>query len=511
MKTYIAFIAVIVVTGLFAFTDEVLAQQRFHLKSTGVPYAPSIEYEVSGVTLGPRTMERLSGSHPTVEYYGPGNFVPGNNIEVKGIVYNNIPPNVSNVSDERGKIDFSGYILCNEIRGWLTRIENIRFGPPGAKRDFSMTAVIPENCVNLSIELIAGGGRLDVGALMRASMVAADKPPTNTAPAPPPTETRTPPTTAPTTPPPTTTPPTTPPPSGTVVLTGEWDINANNYHGKITITQHEGNQFSGRIYGEQLVNGRIDGNKVTFTRLWASGFRQDYTGTLSTGPDGRTTITGSFTQQGTGSYNWTATQTGTAPTGTTPARFTVEAGKRNLSQGGSVTVPVSLNNVEALANMNVNIHYDPAVVRPVRNADRGNIIPQALFEANVRDRGVIRLGFAQRDDIRGTGTLAQIPFEAVGRPGTRTPLRLEVTMASAAAGSRVTPAQLIHGEIVIVGADGRLPGDTSGSGTLTALDAMNALKMSVGNLGVDMVADVDRDGSVTARDATLILQQVVGR
>jgi len=84
-------------------------------------------------------------------------------------------------------------------------------------------------------------------------------------------------------------------------------------------------------------------------------------------------------------------------------------------------------------------------------------------------------------------------------------------MASAATGSRVTPAQLIHGEIVIVGADGRLPGDTSGTGDLIALDAMNALKMSVCNLAVDMVADVDRDGSVTARDATLILQQVVGR
>lgn len=318
----------------------------------------------------------------------------------------------------------------------------------------------------------------------------------------------------------TTTPPSQPPttttPSGVVNLMGEWDINANNHRGKINITKQDGNQFSGTMFSQQLANGRVDGNKVTFTRLWSSGFRQDYTGTISTGTDGRLTMAGSFTQQGSGSYNWTATRTGPAPAATPPAtttqaRFTVEAGKRNLSQGGSVTVPVSLNNVEALANMNVNIHYDPAVVKPARNASRGNIIPQSLFEANVRDRGVIRLGFAQQTDIRGTGTLAQIPFEAVGRPGTRTALRIEVTTANTAAGSRVTPAQLIHGEITIVGADGRLPGDTSGTGELTALDAMNALKMSVGNMAVNMVADVDRDGRVTARDATLILQQVVGR
>ena len=191
--------------------------------------------------------------------------------------------------------------------------------------------------------------------------------------------------------------------------------------------------------------------------------------------------------------------------------FAVQAGRRTLAQGGSVTVPVWLVNTDALANMNLNIYYDPAVVRPARNAARGNIIPQSLFEANVRDRGVVRIGFAQREDIRGTGTLAQIPFEAVGRAGTRSPLRVEVTMASAAGGNLVTPAQLILGEIEVVGADGRLPGDTTGRGTVTAVDAMNALKMSVGNLPVDMNADLDGDGRITSRDATLILQRVVGR
>ena len=37
------------------------------------------------------------------------------------------------------------------------------------------------------------------------------------------------------------------------------------------------------------------------------------------------------------------------------------------------------------------------------------------------------------------------------------------------------------------------------------------LKMSVGNLPVNLAADMDGDGQVTARDATLILQRVVGK
>jgi hypothetical protein len=230
-------------------------------------------------------------------------------------------------------------------------------------------------------------------------------------------------------------------------LTGEWDINANNHRGKMTINQ-QGSHFTGTFLGDQLIEGTITGNTVTFTRKISQ--IQHYTGTLTVAADGTATITGTFTQNRSGSYKWTATKTKSSPKTTPetppattptpkPARFTVEAGKRNLSQGSSVNVPVSLNNVEALANMNVNIYYDPAVVKSARNASRGNIIPQSLFEANVRDRGVIRLGFAQQTDIRGTGTLAQISFEAVGRPGSRTALRIEVTTASTAAGSRVTP------------------------------------------------------------------------
>jgi hypothetical protein len=64
---------------------------------------------------------------------------------------------------------------------------------------------------------------------------------------------------------------------------------------------------------------------------------------------------------------------------------------------------------------------------------------------------------------------------------------------------------------VVVGPKGRVPGDTTGSGDLTALDAMNALKMSVQLLPEDLIADLDGDRRVTARDATLILQRVVGR
>ena len=53
-------------------------------------------------------------------------------------------------------------------------------------------------------------------------------------------------------------------------------------------------------------------------------------------------------------------------------------------------------------------------------------------------------------------------------------------------------------------------GDHNSDGKLTALDALSAIKMSVGKIPVDLALDVDGSGSVTAIDARLILQSSVG-
>jgi len=53
-------------------------------------------------------------------------------------------------------------------------------------------------------------------------------------------------------------------------------------------------------------------------------------------------------------------------------------------------------------------------------------------------------------------------------------------------------------------------GDCNKDDDLTALDALCALKMSVGRMQEDESIDVDEDGKVTSLDARIILQAVVG-
>lgn len=96
-------------------------------------------------------------------------------------------------------------------------------------------------------------------------------------------------------------------------LSGIWDIVTNNKVGTINITNQSGNEFSGTVhidagYTEKMINGRITGDTVSFTRKWDRDLRQDYTGTLSVDANGKATIKGKFTQNGAGSYNWSASK-----------------------------------------------------------------------------------------------------------------------------------------------------------------------------------------------------------
>ena len=70
--------------------------------------------------------------------------------------------------------------------------------------------------------------------------------------------------------------------------------------------------------------------------------------------------------------------------------------------------------------------------------------------------------------------------------------------------------QRIDGSIAILGDEAQLGGDCDGDGSITAADAMCALKMSVGNMSEDARMDVDENGRVTSGDARIILRRAVG-
>ncbi|NLT57337.1 MAG: copper amine oxidase N-terminal domain-containing protein [Clostridiales bacterium] len=163
-------------------------------------------------------------------------------------------------------------------------------------------------------------------------------------------------------------------------LLGEWSITANSSRGHINITTQSGSEFSGTVHidsgrTEKLINGQIDGDTVTFTRAWDSGtLRQDYTGILTVSGDGSATMSGTFSQNGSYSYSWSAAKTtpmslASTPTpppsessgGLTPISGAVLNDQLSFKLDGKAVVPVGDDGTPVLP-----ISYNGTTYLPVR-------------------------------------------------------------------------------------------------------------------------------------------------
>jgi hypothetical protein len=137
--------------------------------------------------------------------------------------------------------------------------------------------------------------------------------------------------------------------------------------------------------------------------------------------------------------------------------------KRVGRPGVQLTLPVLLNNVttdaaSGLGNVNFEVSYDPAVVQIAGKVSRGNIYGSGfLFEANAKDADRIRIGFAGARGVTQSGTVAQIPFKIVGRPGQQTELALKL-IQSQTPGGQSASLPTTNGRITI-------PAPVASSGT----------------------------------------------
>lgn len=234
---------------------------------------------------------------------------------------------------------------------------------------------------------------------------------------------------------------------------------------------------------------------------------KDY-GSFSGG--GFSIVSGGGGGQGSDSGGGGTSTGGGGGTGGSRATMTLRAESRKAKTGDTLTLPIWLEGASGVANMNFNVTYDSAVVR-VSGVTKGSFFTgRTMVESNPGEKGVVRFGFADRADLSGTGPVAQINCQVIGKAGDRSPIRLQVSTASGAAGTKPV-VKTVDGEIQVLGSTGGDLGDSNGNGMPDAGDALEALKMSVRLIAVKMVCDMDSDGQVTSTDARLILEKVVGR
>lgn len=189
---------------------------------------------------------------------------------------------------------------------------------------------------------------------------------------------------------------------------------------------------------------------------------------------------------------------------------TVQVAQRRAKRGDTVYIPLYLINAESLSNMDFDVVYDPRILEVAGDIRQGQMLEGALFKANPHDQGMVHVSFARPNGLSGTGTLSAVPFRLVGPPGAVGEVQVEVTQANRPDGA-VPRIDLIYGGVLVLDEGGGLPGDGNGDGMVDEFDASLALEMAAQSREPNPRLDMDHDGRVTSRDATIILQGIRAR
>ena len=181
-----------------------------------------------------------------------------------------------------------------------------------------------------------------------------------------------------------------------------------------------------------------------------------------------------------------------------------------VRQGTDVYAPVHLLNPVDVKNMDWQVNFDPAVAQLVEPSVLTGTVPLFQFKANPFEARHVLLGFAEDTPINKGGQLARIHFKAVGAPGSRTPLGLELKTARDPK-RQPLPVRLVPGSIEVVSdaVTGRLQGSCCGLDRLVLEDALCALEMSVRLRPTDMIMNMNDDDKVDSTDAAIIVDRVM--
>ena len=190
----------------------------------------------------------------------------------------------------------------------------------------------------------------------------------------------------------------------------------------------------------------------------------------------------------------------TSQTNAGSPEISLAAGSRVAPPGSYVRAPILLTGASNITGLGFSLLYDPEVVE-FAGVESGSLLAPADFDYSAQDPGVVRFGFSSSEPITGSGSVAVAVFRAVGDVDSSSPLKFTLGLAADSDGKVVAMA-LADGELSI---GARIAGDGDGDGTVSALDALIAMRMATGLSEVDLALDLDGDGTVTVYDAREIL------
>jgi hypothetical protein len=301
--------------------------------------------------------------------------------------------------------------------------------------------------------------------------------------------------------------------SGSAV-TGTYGYDNGRIEGTVS-----GNTLSGRwseapSYKEPNDAGRfvftLGSDCTSFTGTWGYGGESTgsaWSGTLgggsSTPAGGTTAATPTATTRVATPATGGASGTSGGRTGCPASGTLVYVGQWRPSTGQTLEIPIMICNAVDLANMDLTATYDPKVLTFVEAKKGGLLGSGFLFESNDQG-GKIRISFASKTGVSGSGSIAILVFKVAGQTGSSTTIGGTITNAGTGSGTTTTIPSFEPGGVSVTVPNPLNP--DGGQCGPTSLTALKALQMAVGKIPVDITYDVTRDGSVNSADAREILR-----
>ena len=196
---------------------------------------------------------------------------------------------------------------------------------------------------------------------------------------------------------------------------------------------------------------------------------------------------------------------------TTLPGFNVGGGEVLIFLGSDVTIPVLIDRLPDASAFTFDLTYDPQVLEWKGTIDKNGTLTAdwGLVDANQISDGNIRISGISMTaaTIKGKGTLVSLPFKARSTIFADDSQIIIKNLRDGLSGANVSPIKLT----ILKG----IKGDTTGDGQISAADAQLVFEIVLGRkIPTDLqkwTADVTGDGDVTAADAQKIFNIVLGK
>lgn len=258
-----------------------------------------------------------------------------------------------------------------------------------------------------------------------------------------------------------------------------------------------------KIDGEEqdVVDGLNVFDLTAGTHTITKGTANVYLYVMSYAVDGGDTTVTTTTEATTEATTKEATE---ATTATPVDGVKVVVDNETVKNGSAVTVPVKLTGMTDLADFNITLTYDSAVLTATK-VENGDIIndSKATINSNITDGSVRIAGINPADTINANGTvLVKVTFTANKEGATPVAITVNTLKGGKLAVANYTTS---NGTVTVTANGGSVETSTETTTTTETDSTTEATTVDYSTKG-----DVNKDGKIDEKDAALILKFIQG-